>query len=132
MTARTIVLALSVCGASVLAAPHAAAQRVSPMMAGKFAQICTTPRLGGNLVCDAYISGMADTLALSQQAARNNGDQQFKLDVCIPSETTGPGMRDKVLSWLRGHRDRLRSPVGEVVYAALRDSYPCNGGKPGG
>ena len=127
MTVRITALALAACGMAMLAAPQARAQRVSPLTAGKFAQICSSPRNGGGAVCDAYITGMVDTLSLARNAARKNGDTQFKLDVCVPQTATGVEMRGKVLSWLRNHRDQLGAPVGETIYAALIAAYPCNG-----
>ena len=125
MTGRMIALLLVAGGSVALSAPAARAQRISPMVAGRFAQICGSPR-GGQSICDAYISGMADSYALVQKTARTTGDAQIKPDICVPVDTTGPAMRDRVVSWIRAHQDRMRNKVGEVVYLALHDSYPCD------
>ena len=121
-------------GACVVAclSPAAHAQRVSPMQAGKFLQICSSPR--GAQICDAYITGMADSFALIQTVAgKSQGAVKLKPQICIPRSTSGAAMRGAVVDWLRGHQDRLQAQVGESVYQALHTSFPCNdtGGGPG-
>ncbi len=106
----------------------ARAQRVSPMQAGRFVQFCNSPRNGGQQICDAYITGMADSFALMQKL----GAGQDKSAICVPRTASGSSMRGMVVSWIGGHRERLRDQVGEVVYAALHDSFPCDGARPGG
>ena len=133
MSHRMTVLALAGCALApfVLAFPAAAparAQRVSPMQAGRFVQFCNSPRNGGQQICDAYITGMADSFALMQKL----GADQGKSGICVPRSASGATMRGMVVSWIDGHRDRLRDQVGEVVYTALHDSFPCDGAKPGG
>ena len=134
MTIRTSALVLAACGLAALAAPQARAQRASPMPASRFVQICNSPRGGGQQICDAYITGMADSFALMQAMASKSADGQIKFNplICIPRTTTGEAMRGMVISWLGGHREKLRSQVGEVVFLALHDSYPCDAMKPGG
>jgi len=112
--------------AGCVASP-ALAQRVSPMMAGKFLQICSSS--GGAQICDAYISGIADAGALSKVSGRNEGDAGAVAGFCIPRTVTGTEMRAKVVTWLRGHNSVLSAPVGEGVFAALHDAYPCGGAK---
>lgn len=131
MTLRTIAVVLAASGVA-LAAPQAWAQRASPMQAGRFLQICSTPR--GQQICDAYITGMADSFALVEAMAAKSTDGQVKLKpvICIPRQTTGEAMRGAVVSWLSAHKDRLHSQVGETVYQALHDSYQCNGESLGG
>lgn len=131
MIGRMTALLLVAGGTAALSASAAQAQRISPMMAGRFAQICNSAR-GGQEICDAYITGMADSYALVQKTARISGGGQIKPDICVPVDTTGPAMRGRVVSWIDGHKDRMRNKVGEVVYLALHDSYPCDAAKPGG
>lgn len=129
MTARMVALLLAAGGGIALSAPAAQAQRISPLVAGRFAQICGSKARGGQEICDAYISGMADGYALVQKTGRVSGAGQIKPDICVPTDTTGPAMRGKVVSWIQAHQDRMRNKVGEVVYLALHDSYPCDAAK---
>ncbi len=128
MSRRMTVLAVAGCALSLSLAGPARAQRVSPMQAGRFVQFCDSPRNGGQQICDAYITGMADSFALMQKL----GAAQDKTGICVPRTASGAAMRGMVISWIGGHRERLRDQVGEVVYTALHDSFPCGGAKPGG
>ncbi len=130
MSYRKSAVLLAACGAAALSAPAAHAQRISPMVAGRFVQFCNAPR-GGQQVCDAYISGMADSYALVQKTARTSGGA-IKPDICVPTSTSGAAMRGMVVSWIEAHKDRMSNKVGEVVYLALHDSYPCDAAKSGG
>ncbi len=127
MTTRTALLLLAACGAASLLTDPARAQRVSPMPAGRFMQFCSTPRNGGQPICDAYITGMADSFALMQKLPGGQNQAQIQAGICVPRTASGAAMRNIVVSWIAGHQDRLRNQVGEVVYQALHDSYPCNG-----
>ena len=120
----TSFLAAGACAVAILSTP-AHAQRVSTMAGGKFLQICSAPR--GVPACDAYIAGMADSFALVQKlAAHTPADASMKLPICVPTATATAEIRGHVVSWLKGHPDRLQSHVGEDVYEALRTSYPCS------
>ena len=108
----------------MLAAPTLAhAQRISPMKAGTFGQICTQPAKVG--VCDAYLSGMIDAGTLSKINDTNQGDAKAPAGFCVPASETTPAIRAKVVSWLKQHSDALGKPVGESVFLALHDAYPC-------
>ena len=110
----------------VFALPHAASaqeHRLASMAAGRFGQICSKPR--GKAICDAYISGMSDSAALSALHAQSHGDTNPVAAFCVPDAESTTHMRLKVLSWLRSHRDVLQAPVGKSVFAALHDAYPC-------
>ncbi|MCH4089837.1 Rap1a/Tai family immunity protein [Acetobacter sp.] len=107
----------------LFAADAAMAQRVSPMTSGNFGRICTRP--AGASVCDAYISGVADAGALAKINDRNEGDPNAPAGFCVPATETSATMRGKVITWLKAHKDVLQKPVGEGVFAALHDSYPC-------
>ncbi|MBO6036959.1 MAG: hypothetical protein IJ934_02210 [Acetobacter sp.] len=113
------------CLGVVLCAPELAhAQRLASMKTGKFAHICSNA--SGYSVCDAYLGGIADGEALSYLAAHNNGDKNALEGFCIPSDETTAKMRDKVLTWIKAHKDSLEKPVGESVFTALHESYPCS------
>jgi len=125
-----ILLPAILCGVSALlvAAVPAAAQRVSSMPAGRFLQICKSGARG-QPVCEAYIAGAADSFAEAPVLARNSGGDKFPPVVCIPRQVTGQELRETVVAWLDGHRDQLRQPVGDGVFAALQSAYPCKGAK---
>lgn len=103
------------------------AQRISPMQAGNFARICSRP--AGATACDAYITGVADAVALSKINNRNEGDASAPAGFCVPTSENGAAMRAKVMIWLKAHSEALSKPVGESVFKALHDSYPCSGAK---
>ena len=126
MTARTTGFFLA--AALLLSTATAHAQRVSPMQAGKFLQYCRSPSKGGLLICDAYITGMADSFALIQKLPGGSGSDARKTGICVPPTASGESMRRAVMSWLGAHQDMLRKQVGETVYQALHDSYPCGAG----
>lgn len=138
MTARMIPpglipMVLAAAGVVALAAPEAQAQRISPMPAGSFVRFCDSPSNGGQKICDAYITGMADSFALMQKLSASSGDGASKTSqsICVPVTATGESMRGMVVSWIASHKDKLRNKVGEVVYTALHESYPCDATKSG-
>lgn len=120
--------ALIALGASVLAPISMAhAQRVSPLQTGNFARICSKP--AGASICDAYITGVADAGALAKINDRNEGDASAPAGFCVPTTESAAAMRSKVVGWLKNHSDSLSKPVGESVFRALHDSYPCSAKK---
>ena len=104
------------------------AQRVSPMQAGKFMRFCVAQQRGGTEICDAYITGMADSFALIQKLPGGAGADAQKAGICVPRAVSGAAMRQRVVEWARAHRDQMGKQVGEVVYQAMHDSYPCGAG----
>ncbi|WP_256887814.1 Rap1a/Tai family immunity protein [Acidomonas methanolica] len=122
---RTIIAGLFL-STVALSAGSAFAQRLSPMTAEQFGRICTSEKLLE--VCDAYISGVADAGALAHLNDKAGGDSASVAGFCIPAGATTPSMRGHIVSWLRAHRDVWKKPVGESVFAALHDSYPCASG----
>ncbi|WP_428390647.1 Rap1a/Tai family immunity protein [Lichenicoccus sp.] len=114
--------------ALLLSAGAAHAQRVSPMQAGRFAQYCRSPRNGGQQICDAYITGMADSFALIQKLPGGSSGDLRKAGICVPRTASGAAMRQAVMSWLGSHQNMLGKQVGETVYYALHDTYPCGAG----
>ena len=114
--------------AAAALAPAAHAQRVSPMKAGRLMQLCASSNHAGQEVCDAYITGMADSFALVQKLRGESGGSAPSAGVCVPENATGAAMRGHVVAWARGHRQMMGKQVGEVVYQALHESYPCGAG----
>lgn len=108
----------------ISAVPNAMAQRVTPLQAGKFLQLCKNPK--ALKVCDAYISGISDSVAYSKIFAKNQGDAKAPAGFCIAPAVSGTEMRNKVIAWMDGHSDKLNQPAGAAVFTALHDAYPCN------
>lgn len=108
---------------------HAVAQRVTPLQAGKFLQLCKNPK--ALKACDAYISGISDSVAYSKMFAKSQGDANAPAGFCIATNVSGKEMRDKVIAWMDGHSDKLSQPAGAAVFTALHDAYPCNTKKDG-
>lgn len=129
---RLALLCLTGALASPLADPtlfheQARAQRITPMQTDSFARICSRPT--GHSLCDAYLSGLADGATLSKLNSSAAGDTGAVAAFCVPVSETTASIRDKVLVWLKAHTDALSHPVGESIFKALHDTYPC-GAKP--
>jgi len=122
---RAIVMT-ALLGAVGLCSGGAQAQRLSPMTAEKFGRICTSEK--GAALCDAYISGVSDAAALAHLNDRSEG-AAAPAAFCVPANTPTPEMRTKVVAWLKGHKAVWSKPVGESVFAALHDAYPCGGAR---
>ncbi|CAP55901.1 Rap1a/Tai family immunity protein [Gluconacetobacter diazotrophicus] len=131
MTARRSVFLLAAAlaaGSAVASLPSSAmAQRVSTLKGGRFLEFCS--RAPSVAICDAYLSGLADAVALTQVYDKNQGDKTTPTGFCIAPGATSAEMRGHVVTWLHGHSDQLSKPVGELVFTALHESYPCGGGK---
>lgn len=117
---------LTLCSVALIGASvsqMASAQRVTPMLSGRFLQLCK--KASSLQICDAYISGIADAGALSKVFAKNEGDTQAPPGFCIPSVVSGKDMREQVVAWLLKNSDKLSQPVGASVFTALHEAYPC-------
>lgn len=123
MSRASVFSTLLLLAAGLVSADAAMAQRVSPMTVGSFGRICSRP--AGASVCDAYISGISDAGVLAKINDRNEGDPNAPAGFCVPQTETGVSMRGKVVSWLKVHKDTWDKPVGEGVFMALHDAYPC-------
>lgn len=106
---------------------QAMAQRITPMQTDSFARICSRPT--GHSLCDAYLSGLADGVTLSKLNSSAAGDTAATAGFCVPVSETTASIRGKVLVWLKANTDALSHPVGESLFKALHDTYPC-GAKP--
>ncbi|RFD20408.1 hypothetical protein DY926_05985 [Komagataeibacter melaceti] len=121
-------LALGCAMAVALPVAQASAQRVSRIDGNRLGSMCTKPASTG--LCDAYISGIADSVTLAHLFERNaEKDSKDVPAFCIATSVDTADLRGKVVSWMKAHRDGLNRPAGEVVFTALHDSYPCGDGK---
>ncbi|GAB6966221.1 hypothetical protein JCM25156A_02580 [Komagataeibacter kakiaceti JCM 25156] len=121
-------LALASAMAVALPVAQASAQRVSRIDGNRLGAMCT--KAGSTGLCDAYISGIADSVTLAHLFERNaEKDSKDVAAFCIAPSVDTADMRGKVVSWMKAHRDGLNRPAGEVVFTALHDSYPCGDGR---
>ena len=104
-------------------ATGAQAQRLSKIPAARFFQTCQSR--GGQTVCDAYISGVADGITLTESSDGKGGSG--KPAICL-TPSSGAVLRGKVMGWLSSHTDRLQGDVGPAVHDALAELFPCNAG----
>ena len=105
----------------------AQAQRLTAIPAARFYQTCQSR--GGQTVCDAYISGVADGVTLAESSVGKGPDGKPKLapTICIPS-LSGTELRGRVTGWLSAHTDRLKGDVGPAVHDAMAELFPCAAG----
>lgn len=102
----------------------AAAQRTSRVDGNKLAQICTSKT--GVAGCEAYISGVSDTITLYQKVGpQSHGTMKVPAAVCVPGQVTGAQLREVVVTWLRQNPADRGRQAAQLVYRALRDKYPC-------
>ncbi|MDI2090254.1 Rap1a/Tai family immunity protein [Commensalibacter oyaizuii] len=102
---------------------HASAQRITPLPASNFLQLCKNPK--SLKTCDAYISGIADSVAYSKMFAKNQGDANAPAGFCIAPSVKGAEMREKVVTWMSNNPAKLSQNAGGAVFTALHDAYPC-------
>ena len=99
--------------AALLAASPAMAQRVSTIDGNKLLGFCTSKTPDG---CDAYISGVADTIAAEGKA---------KAPACIPPAVTGTQLRDVVIKFIKSHPETRQLKAGVLTIRALSAAFPC-------
>lgn len=117
-------LALGVVLPVLAMALPAAAQRTSRVDGNKLLQVCSSK--AGAAGCEAYISGVSDTIALYQEASReSHGAMKVPAAVCVPAQVTGAQMREIVVAWLKQNPANRGRQAAQVVYRAMRDKYPC-------
>ena len=105
----------------------AEAQRLTAMQASRFFQTCQAH--AGQTVCDAYISGVADGVTLTESSVPKGagGKPSVVPTICVPP-SNGNMLREQVVRWLSGHTDSLRGDVGPAVHDALLALFPCTAG----
>ena len=121
--------ALALAGVA-LTAPAAHAQdteRYSPISGETLARLCSAREGAGPRQCEAYVSGVSDTITTYQAARPENGSKGQPLPdyICVTGKVTGPQLRDAFLSWAKQHRDQLNLQASVVVVKAFRDVFPC-------
>ncbi len=117
---RTAALALA---ALTLAAPLAHAQRISRLTGEKLLEACSSAK--GKLICEGYISGVADGIAGAEKHMTREQGQGFAGATCIPNETSANQLHQTVVSYLRAHADAGPKPAAVSTFDALHDAYPC-------
>ncbi len=111
------------CGAVVLAAMAAAPcqARDGDFASGQMlARACGSNNAGEKSLCDGYIAGALDTVAL---------DADQKANICVPPNTKLSTLREAVGHYAPGHVDDTKASGITLLAAAVRATYPCPGKK---
>jgi hypothetical protein len=119
-------------GAVALLAFGGAAQaqgRISNITGAKLMETCTSRNPAVLEACTAYIDGVSDAASFYQFLRPVNGSKGPRLPdyICVPGATTGPQLRETVVSWMRAHPDAARESAAQVTMRALNDTYLCPG-----
>ena len=114
---------LTVTACLLATAPLAHAQRVSKITGEKLLQLCSSPH--GKLICEGYISGMADAIARAEKDMSPTQGRSFAGSACIPDATTADQMHAVVVSFLRAHPETASGPAAIPAYDALHGAFPC-------
>ena len=127
---KTVFAAALVLVGVALAPPAARAQdteRYTPISGEALARLCSANEGAGPRQCEAYISGVSDTITTYQTARPENGSKGQPLPdyICVMAKATGPQLRQAFLSWAERHRDQLSYQASVVVIRAFRDLFPC-------
>ena len=127
---KAVLAAILAFAGIALAAPGARAQdteRYTPISGETLARLCSAQEGTGPRECQAYISGVSDTITSYQSARPESGSkgQPLPTYICISGRPNGAQLRDAYLSWARQHRDQLDLQASVTVIRAFRDLYPC-------
>lgn len=127
---RTALAATLVLTGVALAVPAARAQdteRYTPISGQTLARLCAANEGVGSRQCEAYISGVSDTITTYQAARPESGSKGQPLPdyICVKAGATGPQLRQAYLSWAGQHRDQLNFQASVAVVRAFRDIFPC-------
>ena len=109
-------------------------QRFSRLDGTTLLQICTSSEASRIESCTAYVSGLADSVAVYQKLRPSSGPATARLPnyICINADVTGVQLREIVVRWLLSHSDRGSSQATGLVLNALFAEYPCGSGQHGG
>lgn len=78
----------------------------------------------GDLLCDAYINGLANGIDADQIAEKTG------MPICLPKDLTTAQVRGVIKTFLRNRpKSDLELPSAEAVTAVLLASYPCRKSK---
>lgn len=127
---KAILLAL----AGVLALSGAAqADRFSAISGAKLIEICTGRDKGVVGDCTAYIDGISDAASFYQSLRPRDGSKGAALPeyICVPASATGVQLREAVVAWAKKNQGDMGRQASGVVLRALRDTFPCAGGRAG-
>ncbi|MBV8916169.1 MAG: hypothetical protein JOZ05_24430 [Acetobacteraceae bacterium] len=119
-------------GAVALLASIGAARaqnRISNVTGGQLGNLCASQNRAQIEMCQAYIEGISDAVSFYQFLRPADGSKGPRLPdyICVPGPTTGPQLRETVVSWLRSHPDAQRQAAAQVTMRALNDTYLCPG-----
>jgi hypothetical protein len=99
-------------GVMILGAGAAQAQRVSKVNGTRLLAMCTVK---APTDCEAYVSGVSDTLAeLKAKAA------------CIPDAVTGRQLREVVVKYLNSNPQTRELKAGALTLKAYAAAFPCH------
>ena len=124
---------LSILLATAALCGPAGAERFSSITGGKLVELCTGKDKGVVGDCTAYINGVSDAASFYQTLLPRDGSKGGQLPgyVCVPTGATGVQLREAVVAWSKRKPDDLGRQASGVVLNALRDTFPCQGGRAG-
>lgn len=107
---------------NILASPVAGAQTHGAAQTGNgFLQSCSRNAAGTfQAGCVSYFSGIADTL-VGIELTKSDSERQ----ICFPSGIVYGQMMDITLNYLRANPSIRHLSTPNLVYLALRESFPC-------
>ena len=101
-------------GAVVLGTGTAAAQRVSRVDGNRLLSMCMS---AGKGECDAYLSGVADTIALQGRA---------HAQACIPTGVTGTQLREVVTKYISSNPQSRQEKAADLTMKAFAAAFRCH------
>ncbi len=101
-------------GAIVLAAGTAEAQRVSRVDGNRLLTMCMS---AAKAECDAYLSGVADTIGVQGRA---------HAAACIPTAVTGTQLREVVDKYISAHPQSRQEKAADLTMKAFAAAFPCH------
>jgi hypothetical protein len=93
----------------------ASAQRVSLTDGNRLMGYCLSKTPGA---CDAYISGVADAIALLSKGPSTAA-------ACIPTSVSGGQLHDVVVKYLKAHPEKRELKAGSLTISAFSEAFPC-------
>lgn len=99
--------------------------RMSKMAGNVMLTMCTSKAGEFQRQCEAFLVGVADTLALTQQLAAKEGNAHMARMVCLPASVDGERMRATFVAWQRAHPGEDGTNAVFNALFAFRGAYPC-------
>ncbi len=97
----------------VFGAGAAQAQRVSRVDGNHLLMQCMSAAKGE---CDAYLSGVADTITLQGRA---------RAEACIPTAVTGTQLREVVTKYISSNPQSRQQKAADLTVKAFAAAFPC-------